>query len=232
MIYNGNIGRSPNYEREANFFYMCWRCGALVPFMVDMPYNRVFCEGCKEPHETEKQERLKEYLQLKTHVMHERALRILEKQHVKMYKYKDGAEVVLEAALKEPEKFASSHEMVAAMELIRHQIKVKTQQKIGRYRLDFLLPELKAVLEVDGYMHRHHKSKDSKRDIDVLSELGPGWEIVRIPTKYIEQNIKALVTAIKEIKRYKQEARSKNNGMLPLWYSEREQAYYKELQSK
>ncbi len=39
---------------------------------------------------------------------------------------------------------------MACIELLRSQIKVKTQQRIGRKRVDFILPDMKVVLEIDG----------------------------------------------------------------------------------
>lgn len=211
------------------YFLPCWKCSTPVSLMTRFPILRVFCPDCKDEHLVEKEETLKQYIRLKTLVMHERALRILEKQEAHLFKYKDASEAVLEFALDDPEKFASSHEMIAAMELIRNGVKVKVQQKIGKHRVDFVIPEFKVVLEIDGYMHDYHKIKDNKRDIELRNELGPEWEVVRIPTKYIEQNAGALITAIKAIYKFKQDARKANNGILPEWYSSREKMHYAKI---
>lgn len=216
-------------QLEETSIFLCWRCNKFVELKTDSPILRVFCDECKEKYEKEKKETLNEYLQLKIKVMHERALRFLEKQQAKLYKYKDASEVVLEAALNEPTKFASSHEMIAAMELIRHHILVKTQQKVGNHRVDFLIPSMNIVLEIDGYMHKHYKLKDSKRDIEVRKKLGEIWEVVRIPTKYLEQNASQLVHAMKEIYKFKKEIRLKNHGLIPEWYSAREKERYRSL---
>ena len=210
-------------------FYLCWTCNKPIELKNTNAYHRVRCDGCKVKYEKNKQETLDEYLRLKTKVMHERSLRFLEKQFVRMYKYKDASEVVLEAALNDPSKFASSHEMIAAMELIRNEVKIKTQQKIANHRVDFLIPDMKVVLEIDGYMHKHQKIKDSKRDVEVRKELGEQWEVVRIPTKHLEYNAPKLIEAIVGVFKYKKEIRKENNGLIPDWYSNNEKERYKSI---
>lgn len=211
------------------FHYPCWRCGEEVPLYTSLPILRVFCEDCRPIYEKEKQETLREYIKLKIKVMHERALRILEKQENGMLMYQEASQAVLEFALEDPEKFASSHEMIAAMELIRNEVPVKVQHKIKNHRVDFLIPSMKVVLEIDGYMHSYTELKDSKRDVDVRKELGSDWEVVRIPTKYIEQNAKMLMTAIREVRKEKQKIRDQNEGIIPSWYSKRERELYKKI---
>ncbi|KYD23275.1 hypothetical protein B4109_3201 [Geobacillus stearothermophilus] len=78
-------------------------------------------------------------------------------------------------------------------------------------------------------MHDYSKLKDSKRDVKIINELGTGWEVVRIPTKYIEQNVKMLVPAIKEIYSYKQKLRKENSGFIPSSFSERDKQMYKKI---
>lgn len=210
-------------------YYPCWKCGTQVEVEERVITYRAFCEPCEKGYNEKKSNDLKEYVRLKTIIMHERAMRILEKQKAELYPYKEASEAVLEFALKPGEKFSSSHEMVAAMELIRNRVKVKTQQTIGSYRVDFVIPELKIVFEVDGYMHKTSKVKDSERDIELRKLLGAEWEVVRISTKNIEENIDKLIEAIEAIADYKREVRSKNNGIIPDWYSARENNHYSKI---
>lgn len=210
-------------------FFPCWRCGIPVVSYTSYPILRVFCPDCKNEYQEEKERILKEYVQLKIRVMHERALRILEKQEAHLFKYREASQAVLEFALSNPDKFQSSHEMIAAMELIRNEIKVKIQQKIENHRVDFVIPDMKVVLEIDGYMHDFKKVKDSKRDLKIRRILGPEWEVIRIPTKYIEQNASALIKAIRELYNFKQKVRKQNNGIIPDWYSDREKMHYTKI---
>lgn len=211
------------------YCFPCWKCDTPVYLLSPTPILRVFCPECKEEYKREKEQTLEQYIQLKIKVMHERALRFLEKQEAQLYKYKEASEAVLGFALSNPDKFGSSHEMIAAMELIRHGIRTKMQQKIAGHRVDFMLPDLKVILEIDGHMHKYHKLKDSKRDITLRNELGNDWEVIRIPTKYLEQNAGALIKAIKELYQFKQNMRKKNNGIIPDWYSDREKLHYAKL---
>jgi very-short-patch-repair endonuclease len=115
-------------------------------------------------------------------------------------------------------KFDSAHEIVAAVILIHNEVRTKTQYKVGAYRVDFYLPELKIVLEIDGERHRHKKQHDNERDIFIRKELGSDHEIIRVKTERIEENAELLVEAIKSIKEERQELRKKNFGCLPTWY--------------
>ena len=191
--------------------------------------KRAFCEECKKENEDEYKSDLDEYLRLKNKLMINRAIRKFENQPVDIYKYKDAINVVAEYAEKNREKFMSSDEMLAAIVLIHHRIQTKVQYKIKNHQVDFLLPGLKVALEIDGYMHGHSQLSDSRRDIEMRSELGDDWEVVRIPTKYLEQNAIKLPDAIRVIKEEKQKIRKENAGIIPEWYSKREKIHYKRL---
>ena len=156
--------------------------------------------------------------------MLERAVRILERQPLYIYDYQDTIKDMEEFVEEHPDKFDSAHEMVAAIILVYNEIKAKVQYKIGDYRVDFLIPEMSAVLEIDGDLHKTTLLKDNKRDIAIRQALGPEWETVRISTDYIEQNAKMLPDAIGMVREEKQKIRQKNFGMLPEWYSERNKA--------
>ena len=45
----------------------------------------------------------------------------------------------------------------------------------------------------------HREVYDSERDIDIRNTLGKEWEIVRIPTKYIEKDPTVIPEAIERI---------------------------------
>ena len=96
-----------------------------------------------------------------------------------------------------------------------------------KYRVDFYVPELKVCLEIDGHLHEHNAVYDSNRDIELRQFLGGDWEIIRVPTKYIDKNPSMIPEAIEKIKMAKAEFRKKNNGILPDHYSKRERELYK-----
>ena len=149
----------------------------------DYPFIRTYCEECEASIREKNKNMLKEYLHLKNELMIDRAIRIFEKQLVDIYDYKEAIDAVSEFAREKPLHFGSADEILAAIILIHNEIKIKTQYKIGKYYVDFLIPDWKCVLEIDGIHHKMKKKADLNRDIDIMNELGPGWDIVRINTK-------------------------------------------------
>lgn len=204
---------------------ICWHCGGYHSGK-NTP-ARSYCEDCLDEYQKQDKQLMAEYVELKTRVMWRRAVNDIEKQSVFMDEYYDEAQTVLEMALNDTGKFQSSQEMMVAMELVRNRVKTKVQHKILRYRVDFLIPDWKVVLEVDGKLHDYKIKKDSDRDIAILTELNKGdsgWEIIRIPTKYIDSNLKQLIPAIKALYNERQRLRRKHGGFLPAYYSKHDTA--------
>lgn len=208
---------SEQYIRE------CWYCNEPVVEEGRYPRNRSFHEECEELYLKEKEETKNEYIRLKVEVMFERAMRMIEKQAgVSVNEYKEAADAVHELAKKDTNKFASSHEMVATMQLIKNRIKTKVQYPVNRRRVDMLLPDLKIALEIDGHLHRFRIGKDSDRDIEIMNKLNEndrGWEIIRVPTKEIEENLNNLIPSVKQLYKERQDLRRKHGGFLPSYYS-------------
>ena len=138
-----------------SYSHLCWRCGTIVQRAVEKPKNRVFCTECSELHDEERKETLDKYVELKIEVMYDRALRIMEySKKVNMSKYLDSAELVHDMAIDNPNKFGSSYEMIAAIILVGNGIRCQMQKRVGRKRVDILLPDLKvAALQRIGSMH-------------------------------------------------------------------------------
>jgi len=212
--------------------YKCWDCGNTVHLKVE-PRQRVYCEECAVMIEKKRKEELMQYLTMKTKVMHERALRFMEKsQALYMHEYQDASEIVLEDALKDFDKYQSSHEMIVAMILLDFGIEFEVQKRIGTYTVDFYIPSMHAVLEVDGYMHEYRGVEDSKRDIAIRNILGAEWEVVRIPTNHIEENPEKIVDAIEKVCAYKKKLRRQNGGILPVGYSKQTNKHYRNVLEK
>lgn len=185
---------------------------------------RAYCKKCYEKYQKDMENIKAEYIKNKTALMLERAIRILERQKIVIDSYREAVSVVREFSSENPGKFASAHEMIAAIVLIKNRVKTKTQYKIGKYRADFCLPELKIILEIDGDRHENSLYQDNERDKNIRNILGKDWEVVRIKTEYLEQNAKMLIKAIKTIRAEKQKIRSSNYGLLPEWYSKRDRS--------
>jgi len=211
---------------------VCWECGKEPE--TNVYGRRNWCKKCHEKHTKTKQVNLDKYMLLRMKLMHDRALRIIENQRfpVDLLDYKEASKVVFDRAIKDLQVFDSAHEMVAVMELLRNKIMTKLKVRIGNHKPDILLPDEKIVLEIDGFLHKHRKKADKVRDVEMRKELGCEWEVVRIPTEYIEMNIKKLVDAIRGLKKEMQRVRKEYNGLLPENFSPRDQLVWDKLRRK
>lgn len=214
-----------NSRKSEDKLKICWQCGHY--HTGNNTPARSYCEGCLEEYEEQDKQFMAEYVEYRMKVMWRRAVNNIEKQSVYMDEYYDEAQIVLEMALEDTAKFQSSQEMMVAMELVRNRVKTKAQHKILKYRVDFLIPDWKVVLEIDGRLHDYKINKDSDRGVAILTELNKstaGWEIIRIPTKHIDDNLKQLVPAIKALYNERQRLRKKHGGFLPTYYSKHDTA--------
>ena len=87
----------------------------------------------------------------------------------------------------------------------------------------------KICIEVDGSTHQHKLEYDSNRDIELRNGLGTEWEIVRIPTKYIEDNPSKIIDGAEALAKEKKRLRKKNFGSMPYGFSQRESKHYDKL---
>lgn len=193
----------------------CWKCGKEAkrtaqaseydPFTQSkMPCNnlavskwyRCYCDDCYEAVKKQVKEEEILYVKIKKREMFRKACKVLESQHTNMYEYKEAIDTVESVVEEKPDKFDSSYEILAAIVLVHENVLAKAQYKIGRYQADFVLPEMRVVLEIDGERHKYKKDYDRQRDANIKKALGEDWEIVRIETDLLDQNAKRLVKAI------------------------------------
>lgn len=198
----------------------CWECGkpatkanqcichdGFYDYGAVSVYSRCYCDSCFEKVANEEKEEKELYIKLKKREMFRKAVQALEKQNTDMYEFKEAIEVVKDFIEKKPDKFDSSYEVLAAIVLVQNRIYSKMQYKIGPYQVDFLLPELYVVLEIDGERHKQKKVHDTKRDIYLQNALGEGWDIIRIPTAHLDKDAKKLPEAIKKVVDYRQKGK-------------------------
>lgn len=185
----------------------CWCCGKAATKTsrrgnyVEERF-RCYCADCfKTVIETEEKEN-QLYIYLKHKRMLMGALTILEDQNANMYKYREAIDVVSEYLEKNPDKFDSSYEVLAAIILIHNRIHIKPQYEVGKYHVDFYLPDMNIILEIDGDRHKNNTGKDSKRDAAIKNIMQQGVDIVRIKTDYLDENAQKLPEAIKKVHKY------------------------------
>ena len=194
----------------------CWICGKTATktrpindgFSWVEPqlsnYRRCYCEECFIKAIQEEAEERKLYIKLKKREMFRRAVKILEDQKTDMYKYKEAIEVVQDFIEDNADKFDSSYEVLTAIVLVHNRIHSKMQYRVGPYQVDFLLPDLLVVLEIDGERHKHKKEYDNARDKFIKKELGPHWDIIRISTEHLDKNAKKIPEAIDKVLEYRE----------------------------
>ena len=207
----------------------CWVCGEVIePTYQDTDImSGRFCKKHWLDHTKEHKQIVSEYLKLKNKIMFERSMRRLENSGVNMTEVQRECEAVKNHSADNPEQYKSSDEMVAAVIMLNAGVDFEMNRKIGKFIVDLFIPDWRVILEVDGERHENRLLYDSKRDAEIRKYLGDEWEIIRIPTQYIEQNPKKIPEAIQALAKQKREIRKKNGGFLPQSYSKREKAMYK-----
>lgn len=88
---------------------------------------------------------------------------------------------------------------MVAIELVRLGHRVIPQQKIGKYRVDFLLKDVKMVIEVDGDLYHKDQFKGD-REATIQFSLGMDWKIVHVPAELISKDIRKLKKIIETFK--------------------------------
>lgn len=228
----------------------CWECNKEIDVSVEEYYNpynlktydkdwknrknlhkREYCNECRKAHEKDLRSCREEYARLNATLMVERAIRIMERQNIDMYEYKDAIDAVTQSFKENLERFRSAEEIVATIILIQQSIMVKNNFKIGRYTADIYIQPLTCIVEIDGYMHERAsvKEKDGNKDIYIRNLLGREWEVIRIPTKYVHAKAENILSAIIELKAKMMEAREENAGLLPYNFSKTMDAVYDKI---
>ena len=67
----------------------------------------------------------------------------------------------------------------------RIRLNYESQKKIGDAKVDFYIPEIKIILEVDGSIYHSDSNKNFLRDRRIMSVVGEKWEIVHIDANKI-----------------------------------------------
>lgn len=113
------------------------------------------------------------------------------------FSYQEERDLIIDKILKNEFSFNSTTEMCFAMQLERQKIKYYPNYKVGNHKVDFFLPDIRKIIEIDGELYHTDENKDFLREREIMSCVGETYEIVRIPAsfvpKYTMEDIKDIV---------------------------------------
>jgi len=216
-----NIRIYKNSRTSSNHYYpRCQYCDKEVMSLSYIRGNNYTCKGCKvENYLSDKENRQESNKAVKEKKLINAIDRIAK--HTNDIDKYDRAIRIIKSYLHRDGWFDSTEEIMVAIELCKRKVKFNHQVEFGRYRVDFLLPEQKIILEVDGTLFHTEKTREKEmiRDNLIVLNLGAEWEVIRITDDDINSNVTKLIPALKRVKEKRQKLREKNDGLLPDWYS-------------
>ena len=208
-----------------NMKEQCLLCGVTVE--VDGDYNkRVFCGKCQREFWRKRREMKEEYDRLRIEVMIENAITILEQGGTYIMDCLDEIEEISNNFRNNPKLYKSAPEIVSAIVLKSNGVLFAKEYKVGRYCVDFYIPMLNVVLEIDGERHKHKVNYDGARDSYIRRQLGSEFEVIRIPVETLKLAPHKLVEAIQIAYTERSKQRKQHKDTLTYKYSRTEQAYY------
>lgn len=184
------IVRNPSARR---FYIPCELCGREIRRTQYSKKRRYVCDYCKRVIK----EKQKIEIPLVETIYDKRFREAIEEisKQIDIVEYQKS----INTADKAKYLFGSIPEAMAAIELLHLGYKVIPQQKIGKYKVDFVLPDEKVVIEIDGKLY-HETSKEGKRDMFINLSLGCSWKIIHISAEKIRTNIKKMDEIIHKFK--------------------------------
>lgn len=199
MSYNEAIrDKIPMTKDSAGFtrYYIpCTYCGESVSSCKYIPGAKTVCDKCRQMILERK---LNDTLSAKEKRLKTAIKRISKVAKIEYYK---DAIAWVNKNLDRPGWFQSTEEIMVALELIRRKVKAYHQVKVFDYHVDFVLPEMKVALEIDGVIYHGPERKNMEliRDEVIVDKLGAGYEMIRIRTDCINMNITKLLPAIRAV---------------------------------
>lgn len=182
--------RDNSERKRLTYEIPCARCGEIVIFHAYSRSKVYLCKDCRKG--VNKIEREAQKVDLpegvtKYDIRFINACSEIEAQVKNFGAYKDAIKI----ASQKKEKYASIPEAMVAIELIRLGHKIIPQQKIDNYHVDFAVPDIKAVIEVDGETYHRNEDREAKRELRIQYAFGLDWKIIHMPAELIRKQIQA-----------------------------------------
>ena len=184
-----------DYDGRFAWFTTCYECGAKVKTTLTMK-NKIYCDRCKA--ELLRQEREAKIVDdiIKYEIRFNQGVELLELRVKNIERFRPA----IDLAKTKIRRYGSTDEVLAAIVLLHFGHKVLMQQKIGKYRADFLLPDQRLIIEIDGKPFHSDKKKENDRDNQITLKMGLGWKVIHIPTELLRKKPLALNDVINKYK--------------------------------
>lgn len=192
-VYDPDVGAR---GKKGAYIYKipCERCGEIL---TRTQYNRrvnYLCDYCKNLVKKKQKVLVAKELE-KVETRKEKQFKKATEKIKKQVKNFDEYNKAINIAKTKTELYGSTPEAMVAIELLRLGFKIIPQQKIKNYRVDFVIPKEKIVIEVDGEIF-HRDKFNGDREATIQLSLGFEWKIIHIPAELIEKDIRKLKQAI------------------------------------
>lgn len=193
-VYDENY---PARGRKGAYVYKipCGCCGKIITKLHYRKDIVQMCDYCKLKIKNKKAELQKELIETKSkrEKQFDKAVNEIKKQVKDFSKYEKAIKIANERA----EKYGSIPEAMVAIELLKLGYSIIPQQKVGKYRVDFVIPKQKNVIEIDGSLY-HKNVYKGDRESTIQMSLGIEWRIIHIPAELIAKNITKLNEIIQQ----------------------------------
>lgn len=188
---------------SAAYIYKCTRCGNKTMRRVVIITRPVYCSLCKNDAQRKKNNCAKAIQQDGKDL--EALMGLDPKSEDRFYKAAKTVrklgdyETAIKKASIAAHKYGSVPEAIAAIMLISCGIKIIPQAKIfgdNRSAVDFILPDHKAVIEIDGALFHSNIEKRIMRDEIINYRLGDEWKIIHVSAEDITKRPRAFKRSI------------------------------------
>lgn len=176
------------YRKYIAYHIICDSCGQEYIKRRYKSSDEHLCDSCR--YVRNKKIKIKEKavvdvsdVKTKNEIKFDKAIDEMKKQ----VSWNDSYNRASEIARKAVEKYGSIPEMMVAIQLLYLGYSIIPQQKIGKYRVDFVIKKIKTVIEIDGIVF-HTKPKEN-REATIQLSLGLDWNIIHIPAELIRKDI-------------------------------------------
>lgn len=178
----------------------CAKCGKDIWRNSYTRGANYICDYCKKQIRSEKRlQEIKSDSRTINEKRFDKAVDNLRKQGIDLDEYAN----VIEIAKSRMFDYGSTQEVMFAIEVLKRKYKISPQTKVGKYRIDFAIPTIKLLVEVDGHPFHSDDITTNFRDNEINAMTLQKWKIVHIPTSIIDKDVKKAVDIVLSNRKYK-----------------------------